>query len=75
MKDVNQHIKSLRSLKKGTKFKLYGKNDVEFIGIAAEKRGVSRDIKIEGREGTFSMRADNKVEIITKRTSDTTKMI
>lgn len=57
-------IKSVRSLKKGTKFIIYGKDNKKMIAIAMDKRGASRDIKIEGMEGVFSQRSDDKVEVI-----------
>jgi hypothetical protein len=61
---MNNNYKSLRSLKKGTKFLSYGKDDIELICVAWDKRGSSRDIKIEGREGIFSQRGDDKVQVI-----------
>ena len=57
-------IKSLRSLKKGTKFYTYGKDDKKIIAIAGTKRGPSREIKLEGRDETFNERSDIKVEVV-----------
>jgi hypothetical protein len=59
-----QNLKKVRALKKGTKFKFYGKDDKEFIGIAWDKRGPCRDIMIEGKEAMYSMRSDEVVEVL-----------
>lgn len=56
---------TLRSLKKGTKFYIYGKDDKKIVAIAGTKRSrTSRDITIEGQEGDFSMGSYNTVELV-----------
>lgn len=62
MKSTN--IRSLRSLKKGTKFKWYDKNDKELMAIAGTKRGPEREVHFPKDDNTYLMWSDMKVEII-----------
>lgn len=57
-------IKKVRALKQGTKFISYNAKNEKQVCIVRTKRGSFRDIEIEGKEGTYSIYCDDKVEVI-----------
>lgn len=57
-------LKKLHSLKEGTKFLHFGKDNVQFICTAKAKHGKEREISIEGMPSTYSFHSDTVVELV-----------